>query len=196
MYKYYNAHPRGLIVDDCVKRAITVTARMDYGEVSRELNRYKKVTGASSFNSDYNPHRYVERVLKAEKIGFPMTKGSKRITAEQFGELYSRGRYILTMAGHWTACVDGVIFDTWDCSKNYIYSAYEIKTAKSFERSDPVLRFCYTVHRISSGEYEVTFYDGNGKFVTQTLNDAAAKQYIDHLSARGFYDMTDMEELL
>ena len=49
MYKYLNVHPKGKIVRDCVKRAITLTANMDYMTVQRELNRYKKVTGAKKF---------------------------------------------------------------------------------------------------------------------------------------------------
>lgn len=46
MYKYLNVHPKGLKVRDCVKRAITTTTGMDYMEVQRELNRFKKITGA------------------------------------------------------------------------------------------------------------------------------------------------------
>ena len=42
VYKYFNAHPKGLSVEDCVKRAITVAAQMDYMEVQRELNRDKR----------------------------------------------------------------------------------------------------------------------------------------------------------
>lgn len=127
MYRYYNAHPKGLIVADCVKRAITVTTGMDYMQVQRELNRYKQITGAKTYNSDYNPHRYVEKVLHAQKISFPFTKGCKRLTAERFCEQYPKGRYILVMAGHWSVCVDGVILDTWDTSKCYIYNAWKIE---------------------------------------------------------------------
>ena len=77
MFRYYNAHPKGLIVGDCVKRAISKAANMDYTEVQRELNRYKKVTGAKAFNSDYNPHKYVENMLHGVKMSFPAIKGQK-----------------------------------------------------------------------------------------------------------------------
>ena len=36
MFQYYNAHPYQLEVDDCVKRAITVTTGMDYMDVQRK----------------------------------------------------------------------------------------------------------------------------------------------------------------
>ena len=126
MYQYLNVHPKGLIVGDCVKRAITLAAQMDYMEVQRELNRYKKVTGAQSFNSDYNPHKYVENVLHARKLSFPAERGKKRMTAGEFSRTHPSGRYILNMAGHWICCVDGIIYDTWDCSEKCVYTAYQI----------------------------------------------------------------------
>ena len=52
MYQYYNAHPKGLLVGDCVKRAITVATQMDYMEVQRALNRHKKVTDEMSKKID------------------------------------------------------------------------------------------------------------------------------------------------
>ena len=79
MYKYFNAHPKGLSVEDCVKRAITVAAQMDYMEVQRELNRYKKVTGVKAFNSDYNPHKYVENILHGVKLSFLAEKSKPRM---------------------------------------------------------------------------------------------------------------------
>jgi len=126
MYQFLNVHPKGLIVGDCVKRAITLAAQMDYMEVQRELNRYKKVTGAANFNSDYNPHKYVENVLHARKLSFPAQKGKPRMTAGEFSRTYPTGRYILNMAGHWSCCVDGVIYDTWDCSHKCVYTAYHV----------------------------------------------------------------------
>lgn len=132
MYKYFNAHPKGLSVGDCVKRAITLAAQMDYMEVQRELNRYKKVTGAKAFNSDYNPHKYVENVLHGVKLSFPAEKGKPRMNGQRFCESYKKGRYILNMAGHWSCCVDGVIYDTWDCSDKCVYTAYKIEPETNY----------------------------------------------------------------
>ena len=126
MFVYYNAHPKNLSVDDCVKRAISKAANMDYMEVQRALNRYKKITGASSFNANYNPHKYVENVLHAKKLSFPAVKGSPRMNGTRFCEAFPKGRYILNMANHWSCCVDGVIYDTWDCSEKCVYTAYQI----------------------------------------------------------------------
>lgn len=103
---------------------------MDYMEVQRELNRYKKVTGAAQFNSGYNPHKYVENVLKGRKMSFPATKGQPRMNGERFCNAFPKGRYILNMAGHWSCCVNGVIYDTWDCSQKCVYTAYEVRVAE------------------------------------------------------------------
>ena len=65
---YCNVHPKGLRVGDCVKRAITKTTGKDYMEVQRELNRYKKKTGAAKFNSRDNWASYLEEELKATPI--------------------------------------------------------------------------------------------------------------------------------
>lgn len=174
MYKYYNANPRGLSTDDCVKRAISVTTGMEYKNVQLELNRYKKVTGAESFNSDYNPHRYVEDVLKAKKI--PV----KGLTAEEFCRKYPKGRYILDMESHWSACVDGIIYDTWDCSKNVVNFAYEIK-GEGYRLPDlkrQVFKYCCTAERISDTETCIRIYDGNSKYVERKIPAELTKGYI------------------
>ena len=129
-YKFYNAHPEGKRVNDCVKRAITLVANMDYHQVQLELNRYKKVTGAKSYNSGYNPHKYCENILKMEKLSFPAEKGKDRMNGERFTRAYPKGRYILNMAGHWTACIDGTIYDTWDCRDKCVYTAYKMRDSK------------------------------------------------------------------
>ena len=128
MFQYYNAHPKGLLVPDCVKRAISKAANMDYHQVQLELNRYKKITGAKEFNSDRNPDKYVMNVLKGVRLSFPAEKGKPRMNGERFCKAFPKGRYILQMAGHWSCCVDGVIYDTWDCSEKCVYTAYKMQS--------------------------------------------------------------------
>ncbi len=165
MYKYYNPHPKGLSTDDCVKRAIVVVTGMDYSKVQRELNEYKKVTGAKSFNSIKNL-RYVEDVLKAKKISL-----NSKFTAEEFCKKYPRGRYILDMDAHWSACVDGCIYDTWDCSKEKVNFAYEIATEPFTPPNlkQQIFKYCCTSERISDTETRIRIYDGNGTFAERII---------------------------
>ena len=37
----------------------------------------------------------------------------------------------MNMAGHWRCCINGVIYDTWDCSEKCVYTAYKIPTKES-----------------------------------------------------------------
>lgn len=126
MFVYYNAHPKGLHVGDCVKRAISRAAEMDYMEVQRELNRHKKVTGCKQFNDRGNPEHFVEHVLGGVRQSFPAEKGKPRMNGERFCKSFPKGNYILNMAGHWSCCIDGVIYDTWDPSEKCVYSCYKI----------------------------------------------------------------------
>lgn len=126
MYEFLNLHPQGKIVCDCVKRAIAKVEERDYNEVRLELNRLKKETGAKLFNDRKNLDAYIKK-HNYKKLSFPAVKGVPRMNGERFCKAYPKGRYILNMAGHWSCCVDGVIYDTWDCSEKCVYTAWELK---------------------------------------------------------------------
>lgn len=153
MYKFLNVHPEGKLVPDCVKRAITKATGMDYHEVQLELNRHKRVTGAKTFNEDKNWKSYVENVLNGVKLSFPARAGQPRMNGERFCKAYPKGNYILNMAGHLSCCVDGVIYDTWDCSSKCCYTAYEIK---------PQIKHYYTVKKVPKEDlYIINVFEGN-----------------------------------
>ncbi|MBO5712008.1 MAG: hypothetical protein J6R47_04145 [Acholeplasmatales bacterium] len=153
MYQFLNVHPEGKFVPDCVKRAITKAAEMDYHEVQLELNRHKRVTGAKTFNEGKNWKSYIENVLNGTKLSFPATKGIPRMNGERFCKAFPRGRYILNMAGHLSCCVDGIIYDSWDCSEKCVYTAYEIK---------PQVKHYYTVTKVrNEDKYIINVYEGS-----------------------------------
>ena len=126
MYEYLNLNPKGKLVGDCVKRAIAKATGNPYHDVSLGLNRHKKITGAKSFNSDYNWLSYIEKVCNGKKLSFPSVKGEPRMNGKRFCDAYPKGRYVLQMANHLTACVDGIIYDTWDCSYKCVYRAWKV----------------------------------------------------------------------
>ena len=152
MYQFLNVHPQGKLVPDCVKRAITTASGMDYHEVALELNRHKKISGAKKFNYDNNWKSYILNVLNGTKLSFPAKRGEPRMNGETFCRTHPRGSYVLSMAGHLSACVDGVIYDTWDCSSKCVYQAYEIK---------PQIKHYYTVSKVRREDrYIITVYEG------------------------------------
>lgn len=130
MYVFCNPHPKGLIVGDCVKRAITLATDEDYMAVGRALNRYKKKTNALTYNEDRNWKVFVEKELKGRKLSFPAVKGQKRMNGRRFCKAYSKGTYILSMAGHLSICINGKIYDTWDSTSRCVYTAWQIDSNK------------------------------------------------------------------
>lgn len=58
---------------------------------------------------------------------YKAVKGQKRMTAEQFAQAHPKGKYIVNIANHTTACINGKIYDSWNCGNSIVYSSYEIK---------------------------------------------------------------------
>lgn len=124
MFKEYNAHPKGIKTTDCVVRAIATASGKDYVECRRELNQKKREWNFTSYKDTEFLYRYFE---SSPRLIFKAVKGHPRIKGSDFCELHPKGTYILKMAGHVAACIDGVILDTWDCSYRSVYTAWEIK---------------------------------------------------------------------
>lgn len=124
MYKYYNAHPKGLNVKDCVVRAYCTALNIPYNQARATLNRKKRELGFDSYKSS----AFLKTLYKDfNKLSFPAEKGYARMDGYKFMEDYPKGTYILRMAKHHTVCIDGDILDTWDCSDKCVYNAWEVK---------------------------------------------------------------------
>lgn len=124
MYKYYNAHPKGLNVKDCALRAYCTAMKMDYNDARNKLNRMKRDLGFTS----YKCRSFIKILYKDyNKISFPAEKGYARMNGQLFMEKFPKGVYILNMAKHLSVCIDGDILDTWDCTDKCIYNAWEVK---------------------------------------------------------------------
>ena len=192
-FRYYNAHPRKLSVDDCVKRSIALATGIPYIEVQKGLNDHKKITGVKKFYNYPNPESYMKKVLGFERIALAKNADGTRVTVEEFAKLHPCGRYVISILEHWTACIDGIIYDTWDCSKEGVLSYYEITR---FKKTTVEKKYCFTVKRECGNCVFVTVYDGNGNFATKKLLREAAREYIDSLYARGFFNYDEMGEYI
>ena len=192
MFKYYNAHPRKLSVDDCVKRSIALTTGIPYVEVQKGLNAHKKITGAKRFFDKPNPRSYMENVLGFERVAVAKNADGTRVTVEEFAKLHPYGRFVISISGHWTACIDGTIYDTWDCGKETVLSYYEITR---FEKIPVEKKHCFSVRREVDLVF-VTVYDGNGNFATRQVSGDVAQDYIDSLYARDFFNYDEIGEYI
>lgn len=117
-YKYYNANSRGQFVNDCTVRAISVAEGKTWDETYEELSDLAQEQGTLLddviFIEDYLDRRYYRVPRYAKTVG-------------EFIEEYPRGVFLITMDGHITVVVDGVLYDTFDCRDRTIRSAWEVE---------------------------------------------------------------------
>lgn len=117
MYEYYNANPYNRHIDDCVVRALSALTGKDWYEVYDELSDLASDKGqmfdSVEFVEDYLDKRYPRECHYAKNVG-------------EFAIEHPYGKYAVTMNGHITAIIDGVIIDTFDPSKRIMRCAWRI----------------------------------------------------------------------
>ena len=118
MYKFYNANAKGNFVNDCVIRAISVAEGKSWDETYEELSDIAQEEGILlddvNFVENYLDKRY-KRVPHCSK------------TIGEFIDEYPRGVYLLTMRGHITVIINGVLYDTFDCRNRRMWCAWFVK---------------------------------------------------------------------
>lgn len=134
-YKKYNANNRGKNVGDCVNRAISLAFNMDYNDIhKRLLDRMHQM--------NYNSWK-VWPIYEAVIYDLSDIVSSKEviddITVSEFIDKYGPvGTYIIETSNkpygkhhgnHLTCAIDGVLYDSWDSSREFVCSYYPISTA-------------------------------------------------------------------
>lgn len=142
--KRYNANTRDSNVGDCVKRSLSVAFRMDYDEVSRELNKIKRDIGGSAFNN----LRVVDQFLGRRNITtWTMMPAGVRPTVEVFADEHSIGTFLLLsgnpkeaqfrgITNHMVCIVDGVIYDSWDSRNEVVVRFVKVNSSVSVDNTD------------------------------------------------------------
>ena len=108
--KYFKASN----VSDCAIRAISIATQKDYKEV---YNALKELNGGKSCR-DGTPKKVDKKYMMS--LGWKWTpcmtigSGCKVHLAE---EELPKGRLVVSVSGHLVAVIDGVIHDTYDCSR-------------------------------------------------------------------------------
>lgn len=115
----------GLVGDtrDCVVRAIAIAAELGYRDVYDEL--YRRANAARLRRDRHSPrlgvapavYRGYLAELGAEWTPTMQVGGGCRVHLA-VGELPARGRLVVRLSRHAAAVVDGVVFDTYDPSRN------------------------------------------------------------------------------
>lgn len=117
MWKYYNANVLGNNVNDCVVRSISVVTNRSWDKVYEELSDIAQKEGILlddvDFVEKYLDKRYKRQCHYAKTVG-------------EFAEENPYGKYLVTMQGHITAIINGIIYDTFDCSHSRMWCAWYI----------------------------------------------------------------------
>ena len=120
MWQYYNANPLGRKVSDCAVRAISLATEQTWDDTYIMLSEYGRQQGITfsevEFINDFLSERYKRYCppRKTETVG-------------DFVNLNLPGRWLITMRGHITCVINGILYDTFDCSDNYIWCIYRVK---------------------------------------------------------------------
>lgn len=121
MYRYLNMNPRGRNVNDCTVRAISLATDRSWDEVYRELSHYAQLQ--CIMPDDVN---YIDHYLETDFKTIYLCREKCRQTVGDFVECNPYGIFLITMSGHITCVIDGVIYDTFDPSDRFIWGVYKV----------------------------------------------------------------------
>ncbi len=121
-YIYYNANPLGRQVNDCAIRAISLAENSTWDETYDKLSAYAKERGML-----LDEAKFLEPYLDSQypKVYYRCTNCNKSL-----GELLHiirKGIYLITMKGHITCSINGVVFDTWDCTERTVWCIWKVR---------------------------------------------------------------------
>lgn len=115
-------------VGDCQIRALAKVLDKSWGEVFDLITpicREQQVMDI--FSCDLAKTKEALHKLGFEYTGVSNRKGVKRPTVDTFAKTHKTGSYIVTVAHHVVAVVDGKYYDTWDSGYKSLYGYYELK---------------------------------------------------------------------
>lgn len=116
-YKFYNANAHGNFVNDCTIRAISLAEGKTWNETYDELSEIAQDNGIIlddvNFIDPLLDSRYDRICFKEKYVG-------------EFAEEHPVGVFLITTKGHITCCIDGVIYDTFDCRDRIMWCAWKV----------------------------------------------------------------------
>lgn len=118
MFRYYNANPLGRHVHDCTVRAISLATNRSWDETYHELSNFAQAQATMLDEVIYINDYLDDNFLRLKPL---------ENTVGEFAHQHPYGTYLITMNGHITCCIDGIIYDTFDPSSRIIRDVYKIK---------------------------------------------------------------------
>lgn len=114
-------------VGDCQIRALAKVLNKTWLEVFDLITpicREQQVMDI--FSCDLKKTKEALQRIGLEYTGISNKKGTKRPTVDSFAKTHKVGRYIVSVAHHVVAVVDGKYYDTWDSGDCCLYGYYQL----------------------------------------------------------------------
>ena len=120
-YKFLNLNPINEREQDCVCRAISLALQEDYYLIERKLELVGELFECEMLCCCCYKHLldYVYGLERIEEV--------QGMTIEQFATYFPKGTYIIRVNGHCTSVIDGICYDIWDCTNEFIDIVWEVK---------------------------------------------------------------------
>lgn len=119
-YVNFNANPKNKKTEDCVIRAISKGLNQKWEDTYLEMAKFciKKgymLNGKNGYKTYLKSKGY-------EMCKMPRREDRTRYTIKEFVEEIAEPNktYIIKVANHLTLVQNGVLYDTWDCSKKSV----------------------------------------------------------------------------
>lgn len=135
-YVYYQPNKKDLKDDygDCTIRALSKALNLSWLETFDLTIPYcREYQIPNIFFTSIQIERIIMKDLGFDYTGISNKKGTVRPTVESFAAKHPEGVYILNVANHEVACVDGKYYDTWDCGRKSLYGYYTLNEKKEVQ---------------------------------------------------------------
>ena len=128
-FQYYQPNKMDLKdkVGDCQIRAISKALNITWLEafdLVMPICREQQVMDI--FSCDLQKTKEAMARIGFEYVGVSNKKGTKRPTIDEFAKEHKEGTYIVVVAHHVVAVVDGGYYDTWDSGRCCMYGYYRL----------------------------------------------------------------------
>lgn len=136
-YKYYQPNHKDLKDDygDCTIRAVSKVLGMTWLEAFEACMGFMKEEQCLLSGMTLELYKKLYGAFGFVYSGISNKRGTKRPTVKSFTASHKKGVYILNVAHHQVAVVDGCYYDTWDCGEKSLYGYFEKKDIVQEEKS-------------------------------------------------------------
>ena len=116
-YRYYNVNDHNNFIDDCFPRAYAMVMDITWKEAYKEICKNSMEQGYMM-----DTGIFVRKFLDKKFRRIPYDE----VYIGEFAENHPIGKYLITTNNHITACVNGYIIDTWNCTNEKIEYVWKI----------------------------------------------------------------------